>query len=78
LQLKKQCHVCEQNRRDVFIVFFKHEGIVHHEYAPQGQIINQCSCLQILRSLCMQCIINVHKNGANLHLSTQCCFCSSF
>jgi hypothetical protein len=49
LQLEKTYHVFQQNQSDGPTVFFKHEGIVHHVYALEGKIINQCACLQILR-----------------------------
>jgi hypothetical protein len=42
-------HVYQQNQSDSPIVFFKHEVIMHHVYALEGRIINQCACLQVLR-----------------------------
>jgi len=35
----------------MFIVFFDIEGIVHYEYVPQGQIVNQQFYLQVLKRL---------------------------
>ena len=35
----------------MLLVFFDSEGIVHHEYAPNGQVINKEFCLAVLRRL---------------------------
>jgi hypothetical protein len=40
-------------------VFFDHEGIIHHEYAPNGQTVNKEYYVEVLCQLCdaVQCQI---------------------
>jgi hypothetical protein len=33
-------------------VFFNHEGIIHHEYAPDGQTVNKEYYAEVLCQLC--------------------------
>lgn len=37
--------------KSMLIVFFYHEGVVHHEYAPKGQTINKEYYVEILKRL---------------------------
>ena len=41
----------KQSKGHVTGVFFDSEGIVHHEYAPDGQIINKEFHAEVLRRL---------------------------
>ena len=41
----------KQNEGHVTGVFFDFEGVVHHEYAPDGQTINKEFYLEVLRRL---------------------------
>ena len=48
---KKAWQVCS-NVKVMLSCFFDSQGIVHHEYAPEGQTINMEYYLQVLRRLC--------------------------
>jgi hypothetical protein len=61
-------------------VFFDHEGIIHHEYAPDGQIVNKEYYVEVLCQLCddVQCQIpaswqrgdwQLHHENAPTHSS---------
>ena len=41
----------KQNNGHVTVVFFYSDGIVHHEYAPDGQTINKDFYVEVLRLL---------------------------
>jgi hypothetical protein len=35
----------------MFMVFFDHEGVIHHEYAPNGQTVNKEYYVEVLHRL---------------------------
>jgi len=35
----------------MLIIFFDHESVVHHEYAPDGQTVNEEYCIEVLHRL---------------------------
>ena len=47
---KKGCQV-QSKTKVMLLAFFNSEGIVHHEYAPNGQTINKEFYLEVLRHL---------------------------
>jgi len=47
---KKEHHVLSKVKV-MLIVFFDMEGIIHYEYVPQGQTVNQQFYLQLLKRL---------------------------
>ena len=47
---KKGCQV-RSKTKVMLLAFFDYEGIVHHEYAPNGQTINKALYLEVLRRL---------------------------
>jgi predicted class III extradiol MEMO1 family dioxygenase len=50
LRPKKICQVWNKVKVRL-IVFFDHEGVVHHEYAPDGQTLNKEYYTEVLRWL---------------------------
>jgi hypothetical protein len=47
----------------VVIIFFDYEDVMLHEYALQGQTINQQFYLEVLNVFMMQHVVNSYKNG---------------
>jgi len=47
----KKAHQVQSKVKVMLIVFFDMEGIVHYEYVPQGQTVNQQFYLQVLKCL---------------------------
>jgi len=47
----KKARLVRSKVKVMLIVFFDMEGIVHYEYAPQGQTVNQQFYLQVLKRL---------------------------
>jgi hypothetical protein len=45
---KKSCSVCSKTKV-MLTFFFDYEGVVCHQYAPQGQAMNQSLHLEVLR-----------------------------
>ena len=50
VNLKKGCQV-QSKTKAMLLAFFDSEGIVHHEYVPNGQTINKEFYLEVLRRL---------------------------
>ena len=48
-QTKKACMQCSQVK--VMLITFDHHGIVHHEFVPQGQKVNQHFYKEVLTCL---------------------------
>jgi len=49
--------------KSMSLAFFDSEGIVRHEYAPDGHTINKELCVEILRRLCESVRRKDRKNG---------------
>jgi len=47
----KKGHQVRSKTKAMLLAFFDSEGIVHHEYAPNGQTINKEFYMEILRCL---------------------------
>ena len=47
----KKARQVKSNVKVMMVVFFDEAGVVHHEYAPHGQTVNQTYYLEVLRRL---------------------------
>ena len=47
----KKARQVKSNVKVMVVVFFDEAGVVHHEYVPHGQIVNQTYYLEVLRRL---------------------------
>jgi hypothetical protein len=52
LQGQKKARQVQSKAKVMLTVFFDHEGVVHHEYAPEGQTVNKGYYVKIFRWLC--------------------------
>jgi len=50
-EAKKKARQLRSNVKVMLTVFFDSRGVVHHEYAPQGQNINKEDYLEVLPRL---------------------------
>jgi len=48
----KKAHHVWNKVRVMVTVFFDHEGVVHHVYAPEGRTVNKEYFVEVLRWLC--------------------------
>ncbi|RLU15332.1 hypothetical protein DMN91_012326 [Ooceraea biroi] len=48
----KKARQSQSNVKAMLTVFFDQEGVVHHEYAPQGRTTNKEYYLEVLKRLC--------------------------
>jgi hypothetical protein len=48
----KKTHQIWSKVKVMLTVFFNHEGIIHHEYAPDGQTVNKEYYIEVLCQLC--------------------------
>jgi hypothetical protein len=56
---EKKTHQVWSKVKVMLIVFFNHESIIHHEYAPDGQTVHEEYYVEVLCQLCdaVQCQI---------------------
>ena len=47
----KKAHQVRSNVKVLFTVFFDCIGVVHHEFLPQGRMVNKESYLEVMRRL---------------------------